>query len=294
MRWSSISPLGECDRAENPDISAATKSKRLILPYLMSASSFALSKWYMDCIDADGNAFIGYAAFIRWKDISFNYSNSLVYTGKIATATSLVGVTAPLLENGELTWRSRGLKAGGTWKIKGEAISEQLTKNEKGGINWNCIMPKAIAEVGTKKFLFKGLGYAEKLDMSMKPWDLQVHEIRWGRFVSGESSLVWIVWKGPVPLSFAYLNGERVEDVEVTDTNVMLPSRNTSVVFSETVTLREGPVISTAFAKLRWLRGLFPANILNTFECKWRSRAILRKGTETHTGWAIHESVKWH
>ena len=261
---------------------------------MSSASTFTLSKWYMDCIDADGNMFIGYAAFIRWKDLSFNYSNSLIYTGKISTATSLVRVVPPVMKDSELYWRSRGLKAGGTWKADADGISEQLIKNEKGEINWSCIMPKAIAEVSSKDLLFKGMGYAEKLEMTMKPWDLPVQEIRWGRVVSESVYLVWIVWKGSCPLRFAYLDGEKVSEIEVTDTYVYLPSKGIKVTFFDTVTLREGPVIATAFARIKWIQSFFPGNILNTFECKWRSRATLKAGAKTHTGWAIHESVKWH
>ena len=258
------------------------------------SASFSLSKWYMDCIDDDGNMFIGYAAFIKWKDISFNYSNSLIYAGKISTSTSLMRVQAPVMNGNELNWNSRGLKVSGTWKADAVSVSERLIKNEKGAIDWNCVMPKAIAGVRTRDLFFKGLGYAEKLDMTMKPWDLAVQEIRWGRFVSENCCLVWIVWKGPSPLTIAYLDGEKITELNVTDTFVMLPSKGITLSFSDTVTLREGPVISTAFARLRWIRSFFPGNILNTFECKWRSRATLEASTETHTGWAIHESVKWH
>jgi hypothetical protein len=261
----------------------------------MAPTGFSLTKWYMDCIDRQGNTIICYAAFIRWKEISFNYSSSLLWqegTGT-NTSTSLVRVKPPGLAGDEMIWISPGLKVQGKWKKEQESISAELYSGEKGSVQWFCIMPKAITEVSVKGLALNGYGYVEKLEMSLKPWDMPVNAIRWGRFIADGCSIVWIVWEGDMPLCKVWLNGKETNSAEVTDQYLQIDDHG-RLEFFESVVLREGPVISTAFARMKWLHRFFPPNVLNTFECKWRSRAAFRANTETCTGWAIHEVVKWH
>jgi hypothetical protein len=58
--------------------------------------------------------------------------------------------------------------------------------------------------------------------------------------------------------------------------------------------LRDGLLGSTALSVIPHLDRLFPDSILNMRECKWLSRAVLRRpGHPDSIGMAIHEVVDW-
>ena len=48
-------------------------------------------------------------------------------------------------------------------------------------------------------FREEGTGYAERLELSIRPWRLPIRELRWGRFVSEGASMAWIDWQGADP-----------------------------------------------------------------------------------------------
>src|SRR2546423_3960326 len=63
----------------------------------------------------------------------------------------------------------------------------------------------------------EGLGYAERLTMTIPPWRLPFEELRGGRFLSDGDALVWINWRGAHTLNLSFPNGVCVEDALVKD-----------------------------------------------------------------------------
>lgn len=125
-----------------------------------------------------------------------------------------------------------------------------------------------------------GLGYVERLEMTLPPWQLPIEELRWGRFTAESADAAWIEWRGPQPLRLAWRNGAEVDSVDVA--------------FKGRSTLREGPLAKTVFSKVPVLRKSLPVAMLSVDETKWRSRATLQvPGADPVSGWAIHEVVKW-
>ena len=54
-----------------------------------SHNNFYLTKWYLDCIDEQGNAAIGYAASMRWRSLEVPYTSLLLFEeGKGASERS--------------------------------------------------------------------------------------------------------------------------------------------------------------------------------------------------------------
>ena len=139
-----------------------------------------------------------------------------------------------------------------------------------------------------------GLGYTEKLKMTLRPWQLPFNQLRWGRFLSADYSIVWVKVSGDSRLNLLYLNGIQKNDALITDEQIALNNGDLLLVFSNKVVLREGTLISTALANIPGLNSVFPKNILNIYEKKWRSKGVLKEGNKIIAkGWVIHEVVRW-
>jgi hypothetical protein len=258
-------------------------------------SGFLLSKWYLDCVSDGGGAFIGYAASLRWKSLSLNYSSMLLrrpFEG-VTTKTTLQAFSAPEVTGTRVGWSSPRLGVVGNWEAAARPFKRTLLESAEGDIEWDCLQPRARAEVSVEGGRrLEGLGYAERLTMSVPPWRLPFEELRWGRFLSDEDALVWVDWRGARALSLVLHNGVRVEGALVTDHE--LAAGETRLALGESAVLREGSLGETALRGVPGAHRLFPFRILRTRECKWLSRGVLTKpGAGATTGWAIHEVVRW-
>tara|TARA_Y100000310_G_scaffold86963_1_gene83862 strand:- start:1919 stop:2722 length:804 start_codon:yes stop_codon:yes gene_type:complete len=258
---------------------------------------FSLRKWYMDCIDKMGNLFIGYSASLHWKKIEINYASTLTCNqqDEIVTASSLRNQSHPTLEGETLQWNHDKLKTVGNWTIVDPPVSQNILNEKSGSLIWNCNQPKAIAEVKSNNMSFKdAIGYTEMIEMTILPWLLPISKLWWGRFLSQNNTLIWIVWEGESNFHFVYFNGNEIADAAVTDNEVVLNDQGMTLTFSETVVLRDGSLASTLFSHISTLSKMVPTGFLNSHECKWRSKGNLTKnGKVIDTGWVIHEVVTW-
>jgi hypothetical protein len=141
---------------------------------------------------------------------------------------------------------------------------------------------------------FKGLGYVDYLNLSVRPWRLPFDELRWGRYLSAQDSIIWMDFKGAFPETFVVRNGVTCRRASVTDDDIHLEDEGLALSFGDRQILRDGTLVSTALSVVPGIRSVLPARMLFTRETKWRSRGILRKGESTvNTGWTIHEVVRW-
>lgn len=134
----------------------------------------------------------------------------------------------------------------------------------------------------------RGLGYVERLRMTIAPWKLPLHELFWGRFLNRSNSLVWIDWRGPFSTRLLLHNGHRIELGEVSDNAISFGNARV-LSFRERTVLREGNLGAVALAAIK---KVLPRKIISVNETKWRSRAQL-SNPESSDGWAIHEVVRW-
>ncbi len=158
-----------------------------------------------------------------------------------------------------------------------------------GSVKWDCLQSLSEVHLNIGQEEYAGLGYVERLDMTLAPWQLPIKELHWGRFLSQDCSLIWIQWRGPHPLTLVCLNGEKFEMAEVSTSHVSWDSGRLDI--SNPVVLRNGPIVKTALSQIPGVRRLFPESILLMDECKWRSRGELEQGGGTCTGWVIHEVI---
>ena len=249
----------------------------------------------MDCVSDDGDAFIGYVASLRWRGLSLNYSSILLHRNgtEVDVNTTLQESTIPQVKGASIEWSSSRLDVAGKWEATTQPIKRSLLELPAGKIEWHCLHPRARAEIciGDGRRL-EGLGYVEHLTMTIPPWRLPFDELRWGRFLSDEDSLVWINWRGAHSLNLIFHNGVQVENAVLSEHG--LDTEDTCLDLGDNLVLREGELIQTALSSIPGIRKLFPFRILRTHERKWLSRGALKTSqVGSSTGWAIHEVVRW-
>lgn len=199
----------------------------------------------------------------------------------------------PVEQGATIQWQSNSLGIMGVWERLDPPFEREIYESSEGVINWHCLHPRSRASVnlGCGKIV-QGLGYVERLDMTIVPWKLPIQELRWGRFLSDSDSLVWVDWKGSHSCRIVLQNGILGTATIIDDDEITL-NGNSSLRLARGDVLRTGALGETALAIIPGLNRLFPRKILNVRECKWRSRAELRRGDSCSSGWAIHEVVTW-
>jgi hypothetical protein len=221
---------------------------------------FRLSKWYLDCVADNGDAAVLYWASLRWGLLRLHY-----------------GATLLGLRDGDPTHRYT-LRRGPppTWVGNDEL----------------CVCPCADATVRIGDRTVTGLGYAEHLTMTVKPWQLPFNELQWGRFLCTTDVLIWIAWRGTSPATWVFLNGEERRSAEITATAVTVPQDAVALRLDAGQVLRAGRLATTALRSLRAVALLVPRWRV-AHEEKRISRATLAGGSGSPTGWAVHEVVRW-
>ena len=251
-----------------------------------------LSKWYMDCVAGDGTVFMGYSGTVRWRSLSLGYASIMTYPNDPGSPArfSLRDNPPPQNEGGTLLWNVPRFGLEGIWRSVVPPVHLDMLRTEIGSIGWHCTQPMAAAEVAIGPIRhFKGYGYAENLLVSIKPWQIPINVLRWGRFISDKDSVVWIDWKGSEPRTWVFHNGMKYVEACVGDKSVLFGGLTLSL--DDPVAIREGPIIRGAFGKLPLPLECLPVRALRARECKWRSRGRLFRSGLLSDGWALHEVV---
>jgi hypothetical protein len=257
--------------------------------------SYILEKQYLDCIDDRGNCFIIYRAELHYLFITIHYSE-LVFCNSEDVTTDISSLKKTIKpESGEvLKYLNTSLEIKGSWKrIDNLLPSYSFRDSESKELIWNCHHPKTNAEIDYKGTRFTGYGYAETLLLSIKPCNLPLDEIRWGRFLSGEYSVIWLSWKGTFPLNKLYCNGVEYNDAEYGEKSLNFDGGGYQLLFREIATIRSGK-LSSLFPAKPWMKIFFNKSVLNTTEIKYKSKSLLMHDNKvTATGWSIFEIVTW-
>jgi len=267
----------------------------------MPSPSFHLSKWYLDAVDENGRAFIGYAGEISWKGLRAPYVSLLIHNGSGVETSEfrMHHLSMPEHDEGKntLSWEDARFGISGKWAGTMPPLSVRLFENAEGRVDWRCFFPQARAALIPKNGApLNGWGYAEQLEITCLPWQIPLGQLRWGRFLSEKYCLVWIEWRMDSPRQWVFLNGVAVKNALVSDDAVALPERRIRLVLDRSGKLAAGKkILQIAGRMLSVLPGFkqsAPARFLYADERKWRSRGLLyEKDTLAGEGWAVHELV---
>lgn len=260
------------------------------MPIDSVSSSFRLRKWYMDCTTEDGSVVIGYWARVRWGRLRVGYAAVTRSSSGVdhpRTLSTLRAGAEPEHHGNELIWGCATLGLQGRWEQRCPAAKRTLFKAKDGAVHWSCAMPRASCRVRLRDEVFDGMGYAELLDMSIAPWRLPIRELRWGRWLSEDTSVTWINWRGPFPLTLVLNDGTSVDGVVGDDCVHLGGDRRLSLTTDRTI--RSGTLGATVFGSLGGLSKSLPPALARTHEVKWLSRGTL--SPESRQGWSIHERI---
>ncbi len=264
---------------------------------MRSQTGFLLAKWYLDCVSDTGDVFIGYSAELRWKAVTINYSSVLLHPAHAGTTTrtSVRKCSHPVSDRKRITWSFRPLQIEGAWEALAEPVGHPLLESPRGNVLWSCLQPHSRVEVRVgSDTTVSGRGYVEHLEMSLRPWELPIKELRWGRFLSEHDAMVWIDWQGEMPLTLVYRNGRLLADHSVSDQAVTTRGGQPVLALDHPAVLRDGPLISTALAAVPGIDKVAPLKTLRARESKWLSRGTVNKiDGPPAAGWAIHEVVRF-
>jgi len=262
---------------------------------LINSTNFSLIKQYFDCIDDDGNCFILYWAELRCCFIHIVYSGLIFSDSKnICTEkATLKKCKRPLLDH-ILQFNQPALRINGCWNRVSNPLSLILYKDASGQeLIWDCHHPKAHTTINYNDKTYEGLGYAETLHLPIKPWKLPIDELRWGRFLSEQYSIIWIHWKGAYPVNIIFCNGVAYHDASFEEKKIIFSGGTLTLLFEDIIILRQGK-LTKILTKMPWLKIIFHSRILNTVEIKYKAKSSLSDNTKViANGWSLFETVNW-
>jgi hypothetical protein len=170
------------------------------------------------------------------------------------------------------------------------AFHHRLLETSDGAIDWYCEIPRAEVRLCAGDTRLEGVGYAERIEMSLLPWRIPANEIRWGRFLANDTSIVWIDWRGDFPQQLLFRNGRPAPVTTISEETIHSGD-------AVTLSLHDARVISAdalggLLAPLETLRPLL-APIARTQQTRWLSRGELHdSAAASRAGWALHELVQ--
>jgi hypothetical protein len=258
-------------------------------------ANFRLTKLYLDCIDEHGNCFIAYRAKLKFHLLTFYYS-ALIFSdrhGVTFEKSSRRKNPDPVIKD-LLIFYDHYLHFKGAWHKSDSPLPPLTFSDEMNNeLEWYCHHPGALTEVMFNENLYKGYGYAETLSLTIKPQNLPMDELKWGRFLSREYTITWINWKGLHPLNKIYCNGVEYNDAIPDHEKLVFGEGAFTLNFEKISTIRNGR-LSDVLARMPVLKLISGSRILNSTEIKYKAQSTLRRNSEiVAEGWALYETVIW-
>lgn len=256
---------------------------------------FALTKWYIDCVDAQGRSAIIYWSRIAWRGLAFSIHSLTIHEpgADPVSRSSVADAPPPVRHNQQVIWRSEGLRCDVRMEAHIDPFAVRLFESRDGTLDWRCEAAAARVTCSVPGHApIDGAGYAECLTTSVRPWRLPIEELRWGRWIGEDAtrSIVWIDWRGPHPLTHVFVDGVPQAGSSVTDEGVTTDAM--TLTLSEHRRLHERS-LGALVAPLAPLARLIPTAWLAVRDCKLRSTGTVATSDSVRTGWAIHEYVRF-
>lgn len=258
--------------------------------------NWRLEKYYFDFQDSEGRLFIGYRGRLSCGRFSLPYE-ALLHKRPGQDLDFKQKLSAGLFEDRgtEANWRCFGLN--GHWAAAEGPQPGLKFSSQDGEINWRVrnLAARPTLRFDGREASETGLGYWEKLEMSLPPWKLPFPELRWGRFLAdtGGRALVWTAWLGGAKeekrlwSEAGELSGLHFEDEGLSHSRGRLD-------FTSRELIRGGSLFKNLGGALAPLARLLPGRLSQTREHKWFSRAVLSDAEGVrHDGWAVHEIVNF-
>jgi hypothetical protein len=229
---------------------------------------------------------------MRWRGLHLSYCNALCTDGEVVRSRTSLRRFRIDQKDRRINIELPGLKVVDEWKADSAPVQQTVYGTSAGCVQWNCRQPKSFARIRIGDRELAGLGYAECLTLTLPPWQLPMRELRWGRFVSAQDSLIWIDWRGPYSTSFAVHNERMLDLHSISETELAISGATLHM--TESIPIRIGRLADTVLPGAPALRRICPHSVFDIEERKWRSRGVLDTGDRRGEGFVIHEVVHWN
>jgi hypothetical protein len=253
-----------------------------------------LTKWYVDCVTTDNRVAIAYWVSVQWRSIALRWASVSVHEPGCEPRhrTTLRPGPAPEMRDGVLALRTPVCRAGLT--ATQPEIDTPLYDSACGCVAWRCAAPAAVVSMRpTGATPLHGVGYAERLTLTIPPWQLPISELRWGRWsdLGARHSVIWIDWRGAAPRTWVFVNGEQARTATVTDSGVCADGLSLALSSPRVLLDRD---LGEVLRAIPPLRGVRPASLHGYHESKWTSAGVLTTPTAPPlSGESIHEIVRF-
>lgn len=259
--------------------------------------SFSVDKWYVDLVTADGSAVVGYVLTVRWLGIDLQIASRLVVerSGRRDERSALGEGGTPEIADGRLTWTSEALGLHAVWHALDAPIAQTLLTSPAGSVEWSCVMPRARATAVTRGARYEGLGYGEHLRLTLPPWALPFHRLRWGRHLSDRHALVWIEWDDGAALRHVWLDGERQTAARLAASGLAGLTEGRALRWDDHRDLTRRSVGDAIADVAPGLAAHVAGRLAAMQELKQLAQSTLvdAAGRPLDAGWSLHEVVTW-
>lgn len=156
--------------------------------------TFSLTKTYLDCQTENGETIVCYASLLSLGHLKFRHASWLELlpdgTSK-RRQTFIRGAMPENTEQGNILWQCRSLHAAGTWRPEHPSLPLQHLHTERGlTTDWHCLQPRSRVSLRLENRHYEGIGYAERLHMTLPPWKLPIDTLHWGRILGEQATPV--------------------------------------------------------------------------------------------------------
>ncbi len=255
----------------------------------MGQTPFSYVKWSLDCVTEQGDAVVLYCAELRWGRIQLVYSNILAVNGQQVAGTSTLARFSLSSRRDQVCVEIPRLEISGRWESLAAPFERTLYKNSDGSAIWDCVQPKSFVHVRAMGKEYVGLGYVERLTMTLPPWALPMCQLGRGHFVSAKDSLVWFDWQGEFSSRFALFNGVVCDPLSVSTAEIVLPAATLNM--KEGLTLRTGSIGESILPGAPTIGKLLPAKIFAVKQHFSRNEGVLTDPFHSSAGWAFQEEL---
>lgn len=257
---------------------------------------FRLIKWYGDCVAPDGRATILYWAQVGYERLHLRYASRIdVQPGTETQTTWTARAGDPPSHNGdEILWRDSAAQVAATWLPTAPSYTATEFEDATGSVRWSCLAPSAVVTMTFDSGdTLTGVGYVERLEMTVPPWSIPIDVLLWGRYISANDALAWIDWRGTHRHQVVLRRGVPVHAVEIGETGIALETGE-RLEIEPACTIRRGSLGPNVLSAIPGLTRVLPARLVNAHEDKTLSRCrMTQDGQLLSRGFAIHEVVKW-
>ena len=155
-------------------------------------------------------------------------------------------------------------------------------------------MPCAHVNVQFGEETFVGLGYAERLTLSIPPWKLPFRTLRWGRHTSTRRSVVWIDWVGDDTRRYLWFDGVEQQDARLSDSGVSRLGGDAVLSWHDARDVCHRRALTRVTLRLPGLAQRLAGPLAAMREHKQLARSTIERGGEARDrGWTLFETVTW-